>query len=79
MIESERDWAGRFTVRDGDQIVTVTRLRDLPPSFDVLVAFVPHIPPPPHTPEQHAAIAALHTLLRQLQARERHGRRHAHR
>lgn len=62
----------RFVVRVREEICTFRRWEDLPPRLDAVIRFEPAIPPPPHTPEQHAEIevwdARLQELLRRCHA-----------
>lgn len=48
--------AHRFVVRIQDQILEFDRYEDIPAEFDNLLAFLPEVPPPPHTEEQHQEI-----------------------
>lgn len=64
----------RFVVRIGEEVCTYTRWEDIPPVFDNVIAFLPAVPPPPHTPEQHAEIDAWQGRLQELMERERASR-----
>lgn len=57
---------GRFVFRVAGVLRTYRDWRVCPAVFDELVAFEPDIPPPPHTPEQHAAIEAWAARLQAL-------------
>jgi hypothetical protein len=57
---------GRFDVIVGGVLRSYQRWDDLPDVFDQLVRFEPDIPPPPHTPEQHAGIEAWDARLQEL-------------
>ena len=35
---------GEFVIRDNDEIISLSRVRDMPPSFDHLIKFEPKIP-----------------------------------
>lgn len=63
---------GRFVFRVAGAIRTYRDWRLCPAEFDELLVFEPDIPPPPHTPEQHAEIDRwqfrLHQLLRKRHA-----------
>ncbi|MEN9542124.1 MAG: hypothetical protein RLZZ459_2215 [Cyanobacteriota bacterium] len=69
---------GRFVFRVAGVLRTYRDWRHCPVVFDELIAFEPDIPPPPHTPEQHAEIEAwdarLHQLLRSQHASRNAGR-----
>jgi hypothetical protein len=47
------------------------RWEDVPYVFDRVVRFEPEIPPPPHTPEQHAEIEQWNARLQTLMEMER--------
>jgi hypothetical protein len=64
----------RFVFRIREEICTYTRWEDIPPVFDNVIAFLPAVPPPPHTPEQHEEMAAWPGRLQELMERERAGR-----
>lgn len=70
---------GRFTFRVGGVIRTYSDWRYCPEVFDELISFEPEIPPPPHTPEQHAEVEEwtdrLIDLLRRHNARSNQSRR----
>ena len=44
---------GEFVIRDNDEIIKLSRVRDIPPSFDHLIKFAPTPPEPPHTVNDH--------------------------
>ena len=55
-----------FLVGDKYEQVTFTDVRDIPDDFEFrhLIKFVPNIPEPPHTTQQHAEIAEMHELFK---------------
>ena len=61
----------RFVVRVGSELQTFTRYEDIPAEFDHLIEFLPEIPPPPHTDQQHEEIEAWQPRFEQLMERER--------
>jgi hypothetical protein len=61
----------RFTVRIGDQIHTYQRYEDIPAEFDHVIEFLPELPPPPHTDQQHREIEAWQPRFEQLMEKER--------
>lgn len=65
---------GRFVFRVAGVLRTYRDWRICPEVFDELVAFEPDVPPPPHTPEQHAEIEAWDVRLQEL-LRRHHARR----
>jgi hypothetical protein len=48
--------AHRFVVKKDNEILEFQRYEDIPDEFDHLLGFLPEIPPPPHTDEQHEEI-----------------------
>lgn len=61
---------GRYSWIDtGGALRHGTHWDDLPAEMDRLVAFVPHYPDPPHTPEEHAMIETFTTRLQEALAR----------
>jgi hypothetical protein len=61
--------AHRFDIILDGRIQTYTRFEDIPGAFEHLVAFLPEIPPGPHTHEQHVEIEAWHDKFNQLMGR----------
>ena len=57
---------GRFVFRVAGVPRTCRRWEDVPLVFEEVIAFQPDIPPPPHTPEQHAEIERWEARLRWL-------------
>jgi len=62
---------GRFDLIVDGVLRSYQRWEDLPAAFDHVVRFEPEIPPPPHTPEQHAEIALWPARLQELMEIER--------
>jgi hypothetical protein len=60
-----------FTFKVNGELVTVHSWEDVPEAFDHVIKFVPDIPPPPHTPEQHEEIDVWPARLQQLMEKER--------
>lgn len=58
--------SGRFTFRVAGVLRTYRDWRMCPQAFEELVHFEPDIPPPPHTPEQHAEIELWDARLQEL-------------
>ena len=61
----------RFTVRVGVELHSFERYEDIPDEFDHVIEFIPEIPAPPHTPQQHDEIEAWQPRFEQLMERER--------
>lgn len=59
----------RFDIIFKGKIQTYTEFEDIPAEFEHLVAFLPEIPPPPHTTEQHAEIDSWQDKFNQLMGR----------
>ena len=53
--------------------ITVNSWEDVPTVFDHVIKFVPAIPEPPHTVEQHAEISKWPARLQQLMEKENAG------
>ena len=51
--------------------VTVNAWENIPEHFDHVIKFVPEIPEPPHTEEQHEEISKWNDRLQTLMERER--------
>ena len=62
---------GEFVIRDNDEIIRLSRVRDMPPSFDHLIKFEPKIPEPPHTVNDHVEMSNYAEYLKELMTRER--------
>tara|TARA_B100001778_G_scaffold298126_1_gene272042 strand:+ start:1500 stop:1715 length:216 start_codon:yes stop_codon:yes gene_type:complete len=61
---------GEFVIRDNDEIIKLSRVRDIPPSFDHLISFKPTPPEPPHTVNDHLEMAKYAEYLQELMTRE---------
>jgi hypothetical protein len=48
--------AHRFVIRVNNKVLEFDQYELIPDQFDHLLGFLPEIPPPPHTDEQHAEI-----------------------
>jgi len=59
-----------------DELVTFTDYKDIPEDFQFkhVIKFVPEIPPPPHTPQDHVVIGEWNDILTKLMERERNAR-----
>ena len=56
-------------IRNGKQ-ETYTDYDDIPESFDHVIKFVPEVPEPPHTEEEHEEMAQWPGKLKELMKRE---------
>ena len=63
-----------FVVLLNGKIETFQRYEDIPKKFDNLIKFVPEIPEPPHTEEQHEEMDVWNEKLKELMKRETNGR-----
>jgi hypothetical protein len=63
--------AHRFDIIIDGALQTYTRFEDIPATFEHLVAFVPEIPPGPHTHAQHEEIDGWQDKFNQLMGRAR--------
>lgn len=60
----------KFVLLVNGQLQTYHSFEDIPDEFDHIIEFVPEVPEPPHTPEQHKAIDEWHEKLRELILKE---------
>jgi hypothetical protein len=60
-----------FVILDNNILKTYNKYEDIPEYFDNVIKFLPHIPEPPHTHEQHEEIDAWNDKLKELLKRER--------
>jgi hypothetical protein len=57
---------GEFVFMVDGKLVTVHDYREIPKKFQHVIKFLPDIPPPPHSEEQHALIDEWHERLKEL-------------
>ena len=62
--------AHQFVILRKGQLETYTRYEDIPEDFNHIIKFVPELPPPPHTHEQHLEIDSWNEKLKKLIAKE---------
>jgi hypothetical protein len=62
---------GRFTIREGEALITYGNYEDIPLEFDNVIEFLPDAPEGPHTEEQHEEIEGYCGKLKELLQRER--------
>lgn len=62
-----------FVVLLNGKIETFQRYEDIPEKFDNLIKFVPEIPEPPHSHEQHEEMDVWNEKLKELLKRETNG------
>jgi len=62
---------GEFVIRDNDKLIKLSRVRDIPPSFDHLISFKPKVPEPPHTVNDHVEMSRYAEYLQELMKREK--------
>lgn len=60
-----------FVVMRKGKMETYTRYEDIPDDFEHLIKFMPNVPPPPHTDEQHQEIDSWLPRLNRLMEIER--------
>lgn len=46
----------RFVIKDKEVLYSFNKFEDIPEVFDHLIEFLPYMPPPPHTHEEHEEI-----------------------
>lgn len=57
---------GEFVFMIDGKIVTFDDYRKIPQNFQHIIKFIPEIPEPPHTEEQHEIIDGWHKKLQDL-------------
>ena len=62
-----------FVVLLNGELKTYTKHEDIPERFDNVIRFIPEIPEPPHTHEQHEEIDSWNERLQELVKRETNG------
>jgi hypothetical protein len=65
--------AHEFVVLLNGELKTYTKYEDIPERFDNVIRFIPEIPEPPHTHEQHEEIDLWNERLQELMKRETNG------
>lgn len=63
--------AHEFVIKRNGQLETYTDFKDIPLEFDHVIKFIPEVPPPPHTEEQHEEMEQWNSKLQELMKRER--------
>ena len=63
--------AHEFVIRRNGQLETYTKYEDIPNDFDNVIKFIPEVPEPPHTDEQHEEIESWNAKLQALMEIER--------
>jgi hypothetical protein len=61
--------AHEFVVKRNGQLETYTEYDDIPNDIDTVINFLPEIPEPPHTHEQHEEIDKWNGRLQELMKR----------
>lgn len=62
--------AHEFVVLLNGKLITYTKYEDIPEKFDNLIKFMPEIPEPPHTHEQHEEMDTWNEKMKELLKRE---------
>jgi hypothetical protein len=65
--------SNEFVILKNNKLETFTRYEDIPERFDNLIKFLPEIPEPPHTHEQHQELDLWNERLKELMKRETNG------
>jgi hypothetical protein len=65
--------AHEFVVLLNGELKTYTKYEDIPERFDNVIRFIPEIPEPPHTHEQHEEMDSWNDRLQELMKRETNG------
>ena len=61
---------GTFKVRINNKIEKYTNYDDIPNKIGAVIAFLPDVPEPPHTEEDHDLIHSFNDKLKELVERE---------
>jgi hypothetical protein len=61
----------KFVVKKNGELLTYTSYEDIPSNFDHVIEFMPTMPEPPHTEEQHEEMEKCSDRLAELMERER--------
>jgi len=62
-----------FVILKNNKLETFTKYEYIPEKFDNLIKFLPKIPEPPHTHEQHEELDLWNERLKELMKRETNG------
>lgn len=65
--------AHEFVLLVKGELKTYTNYEDIPDEFNNLIKFLPEIPEPPHTHEQHEELGLWNERLKELLKRETNG------
>lgn len=65
--------AHEFVLLVNGELITYTNYEDIPDEFNNLIKFLPEIPEPPHTHEQHEELGLWNERLKELLKRETNG------
>lgn len=65
--------ANEFVVLIKGELKTYERFEDIPQVIDNVIKFIPDVPNPPHTHEQHEEIDAWQDKFKELMGRETNG------
>jgi hypothetical protein len=61
---------GKFIIRMHGEVIPYTDFESIPDQIGAVISFMPDIPEPPHTEEEHELIHAFHDKLQELIKRE---------
>tara|TARA_B110000503_G_scaffold141369_1_gene234685 strand:+ start:1348 stop:1545 length:198 start_codon:yes stop_codon:yes gene_type:complete len=61
--------AHEFVIKRNKVLETYTSIDDIPNDIDTVIKFIPDVPAPPHTPEQHEEIDQWPAKLAELMKR----------
>ena len=62
--------ANYFKILINGKTKVYQNFEDIPESFENVIAFIPEMPPPPHTDEQHEEMEKWESKLQELITRE---------
>lgn len=61
----------KFVVIVDGKLETFNKFEDIPNNIDHVIEFIPEVPPPPHSEEQHTEIDSWNDKLQELMKREK--------
>ena len=62
---------GEFVIRDNDEIIRLSRVRDIPPAVEKLIECAPKTPDPPQDENGHVETTKYAAYLQELTKRQR--------
>ena len=60
-----------FVVLINGELKSYSKYEEIPDNFDNVIKFIPEVPPPPHTEEQHEEMESWNSKFQKLMEKER--------